>query len=138
MSWKNNVLRITLGLVPLGYKIFHKGQIELLDYRYNQITHAQFDVFKKFVAYCPQHPRIISGSIRDNIKTLARSIDESQLHKMLDQLRLSHLLRLENCNLMSGGEKKRLSLVRTFLLNKPVVILDEPTSGLNEDDILMS
>ena len=37
---------------------------------------------------------------------------------------------------MSGGEKKRQTLVRTFLLNKPVVILDEPTSGLNEDDIL--
>ena len=65
---KTTYLESLLGLVPLGYTIFHKGQIELLDYRYNQITHAQFDVFKKFVAYCPQHPRIISGSIRDNIK----------------------------------------------------------------------
>ena len=133
---KTTYLESILGLQPSGYKVLAQGQIKLLDYRYNEITHSQFSRFKKYVAYCPQHPRIISASMRDNIKTLACSIDESQLHELLDQLRLSHLLGLDNCNLMSGGEKKRLSLVRTLLLNKPIVFLDEPTSGLNKDDIL--
>ena len=41
--------------------------------------------------------------------------------------------------MLSGGEKQRLSLIRTILLSKEIMLLDEPTSSLdkkNENIIL--
>ena len=32
---------------------------------------------------------------------------------------------------LSGGEKQKISLVRTFLKDAPLIILDEPTSALD-------
>jgi ABC-type multidrug transport system fused ATPase/permease subunit len=32
---------------------------------------------------------------------------------------------------LSGGEKQRLSLARTFVMDNPIVVLDEPTSSVD-------
>ncbi|WP_446899819.1 ATP-binding cassette domain-containing protein [Clostridium sp. LBM24168] len=41
----------------------------------------------------------------------------------------------EKSNNISGGEKQKISLIRTFIKNSNVIILDEPTSALDKNTV---
>ena len=95
------------------------------------------------VGLCPQDPVLFEGSLRDNL-LLQRSGSgqwtDGALKVWLERLDLVHLLaRPEgldgqlhlSLDCFSGGEIRRLVLLRTWLIDRPVEVLDEPTASLD-------
>jgi len=94
---------------------------------------------KRF-AWAPQDAAILDGTIRDNLR-LAGPVSEARMREALEITQLSvRVARLgkgldtwigEGGVMLSGGERKRLSLARAILRDAPVLVLDEPTEGLD-------
>jgi ABC-type multidrug transport system fused ATPase/permease subunit len=95
------------------------------------------------VAYVPQEPILIDGTIRENItlgfdgqeiseETVQESIQVSQLSDFINQL--PHGLDTnvgERGSRVSGGQKQRLAIARALSTNPKLIILDEATSSLD-------
>ncbi len=88
-----------------------------------------------------QHAVILPTTIRENL-SLGRTIDDSRLHKVLEQVELHDWLVQQESGLdtilgeqipMSGGQQQRLALARVLLLDAPVILLDEPTAHLTDE-----
>jgi ATP-binding cassette subfamily C protein CydC len=102
------------------------------------------------VLYVEQTPYCLSGTLRQNIQ-VAQKLESDLLieapvikdSKMLELLNSVGLSELSNLNQwvgtggrqLSGGETKRLGIVRAMLSTKSVLLLDEPFEGLDETNI---
>ncbi|KAH8898486.1 P-loop containing nucleoside triphosphate hydrolase protein [Thozetella sp. PMI_491] len=92
------------------------------------------------IAYMPQDPWLISGTIRDNI-LLGRPFDEDLYHRVLSACALEHdLSMMELGDLqpvgshgtgLSGGQKSRITLARVVYSRANTYIMDDPLAALD-------
>lgn len=95
------------------------------------------------VAYVPQSPQIISGTVFDNIALGAAHTHKNivKAQKAIETAGLSSWLGsltngLEadlNKTQLSGGESQRIGFARAIFSDAKLIILDEPTSSLDAD-----
>jgi ATP-binding cassette, subfamily B, bacterial PglK len=97
----------------------------------------------KNIAYVPQMPVLIAGTIRENIKfgdtkvenddkKLQNVIRFSGLDSVLSKLPRGLDTSLDQIgNIISGGELQRISIARALYLNSKFIVLDEATSALD-------
>ena len=104
------------------------------------------DMGKEALAGClsvmPQEPVLFSGSLLENIRLyqpdisrndVAEACKKAGIHKDILALPDQYdTILSENGGTLSGGQKQRLSLARTILRNRPVLIFDEPTAALDD------
>ena len=91
---------------------------------------------RRKIVMLPQIPLIFEGSLKDNLliglhfaeKSLT---SEEALYSVLDFVNLHKSLD-DDAKDLSGGEKQRLSLARTLLLDPDVFLFDEPSASLDE------
>ena len=95
------------------------------------------------IAYVPQMPVLIAGTIRENIefgdtevdnndKKLQNVIRNSGLDSVLGKLPMGLETSLDQIgNIISGGELQRISIARALYLNSKFIVLDEATSALD-------
>lgn len=114
---------------------------------YNSIPIKQLDmkhIRNKLVGVTEQNPVIISDTIKYNILlTEEKNIEYSNIKKLISILKLENYINglqdgietviNEKADNISGGEKQKLSILRTLLKNPDLLILDEPTSALDKD-----
>ncbi|WP_053588365.1 ABC transporter ATP-binding protein [Bacillus sp. FJAT-22090] len=88
------------------------------------------------IAYVAQQSIMLLGTIEDNLKTVSKlhniPFDEGLAKKYMKDIGLEHLMWNKKAKDLSGGEKQRVALVRTLLLNPPVLLLDEITASLDQ------
>lgn len=94
------------------------------------------------VAWLPQQPHFVSGSVADNLRLAAPGATDDDLWEALREVALEERVRAlpgglaapvgEDGATLSAGERARLALARVVLARRPWVLLDEPTAHLDD------
>lgn len=126
---KSTLLNLLLGLYPVpAGKVFLFGQ---------DVTAIPLPERVGMMAVVEQEPKFVSadeglvdalGVPEERIREVARRLG---LEDFIQDL-LSRNLTSAKLSELSGGERKRLGIIRGFLREAPVVLLDEPTAFLDE------
>lgn len=89
------------------------------------------------IGFVAQQAVMLPGSVEDNLRTVSklhdRPYDLKLVQRLLEQLGLEQLDLSKKAADCSGGEKQRISLIRSLLLRPNVLLLDEITASLDID-----
>ena len=94
------------------------------------------DDWRELVSYASQNPFIFSGTVFDNI-VFDRHVEESFVFGLTDKFGLKEYLnrKVSNSSGLSGGEKQKISILRSLVKNAELMIFDEPTNHLDNEMI---
>lgn len=134
-SGKSTLLRLLNRMVnPTEGEIFYNGK---------NIREINPVNLRRKVVMLPQNPIMFPGTIKDNL-LIGFKFSEKPL---VDDNKLSEAMKIvkldkkpdDKVDKLSGGEKQRVALCRTMLLEPEVFLLDEPSSALDEgtEDIII-
>jgi ATP-binding cassette subfamily C protein CydCD len=94
------------------------------------------------VAWLPQRPLFVAGTIADNLRLAVPAASDDDLWSALRRVALEERVRSlpgglasplgEDGATLSAGERARLALARIVLADRPWVLLDEPTAHLDD------
>lgn len=130
---KSTLLRVLAGLVvPERGTYLMNGQ---------SASAFSAESFSRRVAVVPQEPRILDGTVIDNVQFM-RNISFNEAVDAIGRANLRHdIERFENGfetqigergRSLSGGQKQRLSFARALANRPDLLLLDEPTSALDQ------
>lgn len=95
------------------------------------------DVRKSLIGITEQEPVLMNGSVKDNM--FLNAFDDGNLDNLIDVFNLQHINFTTNIDLLtnvsntiSGGEKQKISIIRTLLKDTDLLIFDEPTSAMDD------
>jgi ATP-binding cassette subfamily C protein len=131
-SGKTSLLNILVGFVkPQNGSIYYNNQRQI----FNKISN------KYNISFLSQNPIILDENVIVN-STLRFSNTPEDINKIkfyLDKFNLSRFLKhkfikgsgIQSIKNMSGGEKQRISFIRSIINDPDLLILDEPASSLD-------
>ena len=130
---KSTVLRLLCRLEePTGGSILYRGQ---------NVLGIHPPELRKSVRYFQQSPTLLAGSILDNLLLPFSFLANAErtapprenLEAMLEEFNLANVSLDQPAKGLSLGQKQRICLIRTLLVEPEVLLLDEPTSSLDPE-----
>ena len=131
---KSTLLKLLAGVFKA-----ERGQV-LLDGL--DIQQVAADRRAELVGYLPQHNKLFSGTLRENLLLGLPSVDDARILEMAERTGLSSLIgsRPEGLNLriaeggagLSGGQAQLVAITRLLLASPSVWLMDEPTASLDD------
>ncbi|WP_166391226.1 thiol reductant ABC exporter subunit CydD [Nocardioides ochotonae] len=128
---KSTLLGAVVGLVPVSAGTIRVGGREVGG-----------TAWRSQVAWVPQRPVFVAGSIADNLRVARPDASYDELWDALRRVALEERVRALPAGLesplgedgasLSAGERARLALARVVLADRPWVLLDEPTAHLDD------
>ncbi len=129
-SGKSSLLKLCSHLhKPSNGKILYKS-IDMLDYDPIEI--------RKNICYCFQTPHLFGNTVLENLifpyKIRNNPADMDRVKYLLNLFNMSTDYLEKDITNLSGGEKQRISLIRSLIFKPEVLLLDEVTSALDVDN----
>ena len=119
---KTTLLEIISGLIPVK------------SYKLNDKKISSKNIIQ-YVSYMTQSPMIFNTNILRNIdpEDLIKKKEIIQNMKKLNlNLKKINTKYKDLVNILSGGEKQKITILRSILKNKKILLFDEPTSNLDK------
>lgn len=108
----------------------------IMEYRgvpYEQVAPREW---RTHIGYVAQQAVMFEGTVDDNLRLYSslhqKAYNEELAHFLLGKVGLSTLDLTQDAKCLSGGEKQRIALVRSLLMQPEVLLLDEITASLDQ------
>jgi branched-chain amino acid transport system ATP-binding protein len=125
---RNGVGKTTLLKAIMGIEVIRRGRIL---FKGRDITRLRtYEISRLGIFYMPDDTGLFHGmSVLENLRLAAgrKNIDLSKLEDIYPEIR--GLLN-RRADLLSGGERKIVSILRSLLKETDLLLLDEPTEGV--------
>jgi branched-chain amino acid transport system ATP-binding protein/urea transport system ATP-binding protein len=125
---RNGVGKTTLLKAIMGIEVIRRGKILFKDIDISRLR--TYEIARLGIFYVPDDAGLFQGmSVLENLRLAAgkKDIDLSLLEEIYPEIR--GLLN-RRADLLSGGERKIVSILRCLLTNTDLLLLDEPTEGV--------
>lgn len=131
---KSVLIKIISGLLTPD-----SGTVEVLGHRLDKISESELQELRIRIGFSFQNSALYdSMTVRKNLefplvrnrKNLTREEINTSVETVLDAVGLSHTINQMPSEL-SGGQRKRIGIARTLILNPEIMLYDEPTAGLD-------
>lgn len=132
-SGKSTLLRLCADLISPS-----AGSIE-----YNNKNYLEYDPvdLRRSISYCTQTPYLFGENVYDNLcfpfKIRNKKVDNNRIYKLLIDFSLDKSYLDKDINLLSGGEKQRIALIRNIIFTPEILLLDEVTSALDSSNTII-
>lgn len=130
-SGKSTLLRLILGFVRP-----EEGSVKLDG---EALTEDNVWALRRRMGFVSQELNIGSGKVHDFIQEVLSyranrdlSYDEEHTFELFDRFRLERDKLTQPISKLSGGEKQRVALIVSLLLDREVYLMDEVTSSIDE------
>ena len=134
-----NRINVITGESGIGKSTILNALHKIKSSNLSSIEASQFQDLK--INMAPQKGEVLPwASARDNLflNSGMENEIEKRCNKLINELNLSqiNLLSCDPIGELSGGQEKRLDLLRSILHPSDVLLLDEPTTGLDQKNII--
>jgi len=140
-SGKSTLVNLIMGLQSNE----ESGGLKRGELKYNDVIISDLDMIdmrKNLIAFAEQEPFLINDTIMYNLifsNDIENLVHVEKLNECIKTLNMEQfisnssldLLIDENNSNISGGEKQKISILRTLYKDVPLMIFDEPTSALD-------
>ncbi len=115
------------------------GSVNVLGQEVSKLTYKELQQLRQHIGFSFQNSALYdSMTVRENLefplvrnkKDLTKAEIDKAVEAVLDAVSLSHTINQMPSEL-SGGQRKRIGIARTLILQPKIMLYDEPTAGLD-------
>lgn len=100
-------------------------------------SHPMYVRARRGISYLPQEPSVFRRlSVEDNLYAVAETLElvagmaDQMVSELLEEFGISNL-RKHLAYTLSGGERRRLEIARSMMIDPAFILLDEPLAGID-------